>query len=157
LDALSYRTGVVLCRVEVEPVASDGEEAGFDRKSVSLTRKLLAFSDITDTLRLFTVDCAERALPHFEKRHPDDKRVRRCIEQTRAYLRGEISIKELSQARADAADDAAAYAAYAAADARTAEKKWQAGRLDELLRKNYPDLFAMEHSDAEEGFECSGE
>lgn len=126
LDALSYRTGGVLCRVEVsEPTESDGDEHSYNRKSVSVSRKLLAFADITSVLCEFAVDCAERVLPHFEKKYPDDKRCRRCIEQTRAYLRGEIDVGELRKARAGVADayaangyaSDAAYAAYTAAAA----------------------------------------
>lgn len=59
----------------------------------------------TPTWSLFAADCAERALPLFEARYPDDRRPRRAIEA----------------ARAAAADAAAANAA--------AERFWQTGRL----------------------------
>ena len=56
------------------------------------------------TARLFAADCAERVLPIFEKKHPNDDRPRQAINAARAYARGEI-------------DDAAWAAAWAAADA----------------------------------------
>ena len=78
------------------------------------------------TLVAWACDCAERALPIFEKRHPKDDRPRKAIETTRAWLRGEARTEQV-QAAADAAAyaaDAAAYAAaYAAADADAAAKQ----------------------------------
>ena len=76
---------------------------------------------------LVACDCAELVLPIYEKKYPDDKRVRNCIEVTRKWANGKATIEEVRQARR-AADDAyaaaadgdaaaaAAYAAYAAAD-----------------------------------------
>ena len=69
-------------------------------------------------------DCAELALP-FTK----DKRVKACIEITRAWTRGEATIEQVREARyasisaayaAAHASAHAAYAAYAAADAYAA-------------------------------------
>lgn len=65
---------------------------------------------------------AREVLPLFEKRYPDDKRVRECIEACEAYSRGEIdaeTLREKRRAAYDAAADAA-YAAYAAAYADAA-------------------------------------
>ena len=59
-------------------------------------------------LVLWAADCAERVLPSFEKRHPDDTRPRRAVEAGRSWVRGEIT---MSEARA------AAFAAHAAARA----------------------------------------
>ena len=53
------------------------------------------------TARLFAADCAERVLPIFEKKHPNDHRPRRAIEAARAFANGEIN----------AAAEAAAWAA----------------------------------------------
>ena len=75
---------------------------------------------------LVACDCAELVLPIFEKKHPNDKRVRECIEVTRKWAAGEATIEEVRKARnaayaaTAAAADAAAYAATAAADAATA-------------------------------------
>src|SRR5690349_2564974 len=44
--------------------------------------------------------CAKEALPIFEKRYPDDKRVRECIEACEAYSRGEITMTVLLRKRA---------------------------------------------------------
>ena len=75
---------------------------------------------------LVACDCAELVLPIYEKKYPDDKRVRNCIEVTRKWANGKATIEEVRQARraadaayaaAYAAAAAAAYAAYAAADA----------------------------------------
>src|SRR5271154_5536938 len=52
-------------------------------------------------------DCAELVLPIFEKKYPEDKRVRECIEVTRKWANGEASVEDVGKARAAAA---AAYA-----------------------------------------------
>jgi hypothetical protein len=57
-------------------------------------------------LALQAADAAERVLPYFEGRHPDDPRPRRAIEAARAWARGEITVGEAR---------AAALAAHAAA------------------------------------------
>jgi hypothetical protein len=96
---------------------------------------LRATIEPTGKAAAFELACraAERALAHFEKRYPEDKRPRDAIEAARAYQRGEITREQLAAKRsdayaaADAADadaDAAyadaAYAAYAAAYAADA-------------------------------------
>ena len=78
-------------------------------------------------IRLFVCDCAERVLPIFETRYPDDKRPRQAIEASRKFANSEITIEELAAAgdavwaaRAAAGDAVwAAYAASAAAMATT--------------------------------------
>jgi len=68
------------------------------------------------SLVAWACDCAERTLPIFEKKYPEDKRPRNAIEVTRAWLAGKATLKEVETA-ADAADaDAAAvpYDAFAA-------------------------------------------
>ncbi|MFC2082410.1 putative immunity protein [Candidatus Bipolaricaulota bacterium] len=57
-------------------------------------------------LALWAADCAEHALPTFEKQHPDDKRPREAIEAGRAWARGELAVSEARTA---------AFAAHAAA------------------------------------------
>ena len=52
---------------------------------------------------LATCDCAELALPSFEKKHPNDDRPRKAIETVRAWVRYEATIEQVR------------YASYAAA------------------------------------------
>ena len=59
-----------------------------------------------NSLALWTTDCAEHVLPHFEEKYPKDDRPRKAIETGRAWARGKI---KMSEARA------AAIAAHAAA------------------------------------------
>ena len=59
-------------------------------------------------IRLFACDCAEMALPIYEKKYPDDLRPRKAIQAGRDFANGLIT---------DAARDAAGDAAWAAARA----------------------------------------
>lgn len=73
-------------------------------------------------LAAWAATCAEHVLPIFEAVSPSDDRVRRAIEQGRAWVRGECTMREAlkaSNARAAARDvtGAARFAAYAAAQA----------------------------------------
>ena len=97
-------------------------------------------------LRLFACDCAEQALPIYEKDYPDDKRPRQAVETARLFAEGKATQEELAAAGAAAraaAWAAARYAAYAAADAAAwdaaAAAAWtyQAARL----RMYFPDPF----------------
>ena len=96
--------------------------------------------------RLFACDCAERVLPLYEAKHPDDPRPRNAIAVARRYAMGEATSMELAAARAaaraaagDAARDAAWDAAWdAARDAAwdaawDAEQTWQADHLRAML------------------------
>ncbi len=120
LDALSYCywKNSILCKVELGgTVIKSGD------KTVASERKVIDYIDVTKVSRKFAVRVAEDVLPIFEKKYPEDTRVRDCIETTKKYLKGEVSLEVLIKARsaaaaayaADAADAAAAYAAYAAA------------------------------------------
>jgi hypothetical protein len=69
----------------------------------------------------FAVLCAEQVLDIYEKRHPDDDTVKKCLEGIRQFQKGEISeeglrvLRKAARAAAYAAHaDAAAAAAYAA-------------------------------------------
>jgi acyl-CoA reductase-like NAD-dependent aldehyde dehydrogenase len=81
-------------------------------------------------------------LPIFEKKYPNDKRVRECIETLRRYAKGKATIKEVREARRSAADAAyaAAYAAAAAADAacETAARSSSLKRSADIVRQYYP-------------------
>ncbi len=84
-------------------------------------------------IRLFACDCAQRVLPLFEAKYPDDKRPRQAIEIARRFANGQATQKEMAAAR-DAARDAEAAAGDAARtaawdatrDAETAD--WDAAR-----------------------------
>jgi len=78
-------------------------------------------------------DCAELVLPIYENNHPNDSRVRDCIETTRKWTCGEATLEDVRNARntvytiytdgsyigASFASLAAVYAAFAAAAAAT--------------------------------------
>ena len=89
-------------------------------------------------LRLFACDCAERALPFFEKSYPNDKRPRISIEMARKFANGEVTNEEMTAAWA-AAEVAAEVAAWdAARDAARAAAwdaaiEWQAEKLLEYI------------------------
>ena len=74
-------------------------------------------------LAIWAADCAEHALPHFERARPKDDRPRRAIDLGRAWARGEIPWAEARTAAGNAnaaARDlrgAARHAAYAAGQA----------------------------------------
>ena len=114
----------------------------------------------------FAADCAERDLPIFEARYPEDLRPRKAIEAARAWIACPTPETSDAASAAYAASDAAAsYAAYAASDAAHAaahaaayaadadaayasyasyaaasadERRWQADRLREL----FPEVMA---------------
>ena len=96
--------------------------------------------------RLFACDCAERTLPIFEKKYPEDKRPRQAIEAARKFANGEATQKELDAAWAVAGDavwdavwDAAWDVAWDAARDATwdatwdAERQWQTQHLKDSL------------------------
>jgi hypothetical protein len=74
-------------------------------------------------LALWAATCAEHVLPLFESARPDDDRLRHAIEQTRAWVRGEIAMRQAhktaftANAAAKEASGAARFAAYAAGQA----------------------------------------
>ena len=70
-------------------------------------------------LVLAACGCARLALPLFEKRYPDDKRVRDCIETAEKWARNEATLEAFQVARRNCYS-AAAYASAAAAAAADA-------------------------------------
>ena len=54
------------------------------------------------TARLFAAACAWDALPLYEKAHPTDDRVRKCIEAAERFANGEVDRIFLDAARAAA-------------------------------------------------------
>jgi len=87
-------------------VIDHGDKLAVQRARV--IRKLDTWND--RTARLFACDCAEMALPFFEKDYPNDTRPRQCIDTARLFADGKASSEELA-----AASDAARAAAWAAA------------------------------------------
>jgi len=75
--------------------------------------------------RLFACDCAERALPIFEKERPNDSRPREAIRLARLFAHGEAAQEQLAAER-DAARAAAWDAASAAASAAARAAAWDA-------------------------------
>jgi hypothetical protein len=128
-DALQYAPGPVFCRVEINPVESEGD------KMVGRTRTLLAAVDVSRELRLFACECAERALNREREagREPD-ARSWAALEVARRYASGEASGEELDAAWAagrDAAWDARAAArdaGWAAARAAARPAAWAAAQ-----------------------------
>jgi hypothetical protein len=55
----------------------------------SLDKSIQALARRTDLrkLAIWAADCAERVLPYFEERNPEDDRPRKAIEATRAWAR----------------------------------------------------------------------
>jgi len=72
--------------------------------------------------RLFACDCAERVLPLYEAKYPEDNHARSSIECARLFANGEATADELAAA-GDAVGDAVGAAAWAAA--RAAARSWQ--------------------------------
>ncbi len=107
-------------------------------ESNGLNNAIWALRATTEPCREFITElalwCAEQVLDIYEKKYPDDGRVRNCLEGIRKYQRGEITKDNLiilrkaalaaatTTSAADAANaaTAAAYAAYAAGAAYAA-------------------------------------
>ena len=101
------------------------------------------------TLVLCAVECERLSLPIYEKRYPNDDRVRKCLDTAERWARGEATIDELREARratavaayaaayAAAAAAAAAYAA-AAASAYAAARTQVLAACADIVRKHYP-------------------
>jgi hypothetical protein len=109
IDALSYASGSVVCRVEM-----GGEVIHDTDKLVARSRKVLWMADATTTLHEFSAWTAEWILDKLEaKGYKIDPRSRAAITAKRRWLAGEISDEELAAAKT-AARDAARTAAEAA-------------------------------------------
>ena len=129
LDALSHLAGPILTLCEVW-----GEFAEQSDKIVAEYRRPLWGKDISTELNEWACCNAEVALLVAEI---EDSRCWEAIEAKRAWLRGEISDKELAAARAaalaaarDADRDAAWVAAWAAARAAALDAAWAAQNAD---------------------------
>ena len=118
---------------EVE-VRGDSLEAG-DKSCHQQARLLRRVENWNErTARVFACDCAGHVLHLYEAQHPDDDRVRNCIEVARRYANGQATANEMFAAWAAAWATAQATAWDAArAAARAVERKWQVERLQEYL------------------------
>jgi hypothetical protein len=111
--------GPVICECEIGPESVRARD-----KTVARTARIVRVLETWNerTARLFACDCAERVLPLFGSRRPDDSRPRAAIAIARSFANGEATRDELVAARA-----AAWYAAwYAAWDAEGSVVAWSA-------------------------------
>ena len=78
-----------------------GEQIVCDDKVVFAQARLLSIYETWNerTARLFAADCAERVLPIWEKKYPDDLRPRKAIEAARLFADGKITKEKLADAR----------------------------------------------------------
>ena len=100
--------------------------------------------DVERDARLFSCDCAESVLDNFESEHPQDGRVRECINVSRLFARGETNDEARSAAYSaadSAAWSAARSAAYSAANSAAYSAGWSAERekQSDIFRKYFCD------------------
>ena len=131
---------------EIYEAEGRGKSIRDDNKTVFQEARLIRKCDGWNekTARLFAADCAERVLPIYEKKYPDDDRPRKAIKAARKYANGKITKEQMAAAdaagaaagaaaRAAAWDAAGAAAGDAAGAAMDAERKWQIERLQKIL------------------------
>jgi hypothetical protein len=76
------------------------------------------------TLQQWSVECAEYALENFEKKFPNDNKVRDCIEVTKKVINGEL--EESAVSAAQSAAESAVSAAQLAAESTAESTAWWA-------------------------------
>ena len=110
-------------------------------------------------LAAWAADCAERVLPLFTRKYPDDDRPRLAIEAARAWSRGEISVgaaREAAfgahEAAREATDEAARAAARAAGQAVSTPHM-----ADHALGPVYYGVKAVEFASPASGAQAAGE
>lgn len=96
IDALRYANGPIVCRVEIEGNVIENTDKLCGRR-----RTVLWMLDATNILHEFACACVEDRLS--EVAYPDERSLK-AIAAKRAWLRGEITDKELDAARSDAWD-----------------------------------------------------
>lgn len=117
------KVGCEVWELEADESLVDDDDKVYARR-MRLLRWLCVWDMRTNTL--FKARCAERVLPIFEARFPDDDRPRQAIAASLAFARGELTKSDLHRFYRDAyaaayvAYDAYNAAAYAAADAYAA-------------------------------------
>jgi hypothetical protein len=117
-------------------------------------------SDSRKAVVLAACACARLALPHWDRRYPEDRRPLAAIETTERWARGEPGVTQddvraarnaawsasaaasaAYAAAVDVADAAAAYAAaYAAADADADARLATLKRCAEIVREHFPEI-----------------
>lgn len=105
-----------------EPVDAGNKVVG---RKARLVRRFESWNE--RTARLFACDCAERALPAYERSYPEDARPRMAVETARRYADGHATADELAAASWDAGDAARVAtggAAWAAAWAAVRAASW---------------------------------
>jgi len=112
LDALKYVNGNVIGLVEYRGDIIDRQDKLASREM----RIVQAYHWTEDDNIAMQAYCASLVLHIFEKAHPDDPRVRECINVMRQYARGNATLAEMDAARS-AARTAAQFAAGPAARA----------------------------------------
>ena len=154
IDAMSYVRAAIIARVEVRGAHLEQS----DKQCWEEMRIVKAWKwDKADSVAL-AIFAARLVLPIWEKRHPDDKRVRNAIETAERYARGDagVSLENLLEARKaaaaaaaysyEAAADASAYAADASADASayaaSASAAYAAAAASAATRKKIKDQCA---------------
>ncbi len=136
-----------------------GERGLFAAKEMKLIREI----DLKPLSVEYAIGCARHVLPKYENKYPNDDRPRKAIEAAEKWLKEPTEENRISAAFATAsaalsagsAESAAASvgsatssaesAAWSAATAWSAEsaadsameEKWQAGLLEELVKKHY--------------------
>jgi len=145
----------VLAEVEIGGEMIEEEEKLCGRGPARILRVVTGWT--APVMIGWAVDCAEHVLPVYERSHPDDARVRRCIEVTRRFLRGEATREELDNARV-AAEEAWAIARASAwfgwdtarAAAKAACATWAAGDAADAWAAAGAAVFARDATGASE-------
>jgi hypothetical protein len=109
----------------------NGKWNNMKKRRLAITRMDKSIAELAGrtnhrTLAVWAADCADRVLPYFEERHPEDDRPRKAIEAARAWVKTgvfrmadvrKVSLAAHAAARDIEEDDAARSAARAAGQA----------------------------------------
>ena len=112
-------------RIDRDSPQTDRDETQVIVRQARIVHRLDTWNE--RTARLFACDCAERALPIFEREAPGDRRPRQAVSTARRF----------ANAHATEAERAAAWAATWDA-ARAAAREWQSARLLDYLEGRAP-------------------
>jgi len=132
LDTLEFVQGNRLFLVE-------GRGEIIEDKDKFVIREMKLKAEIKDLKKIsveFSIYCAKRCLPNYEKKYPDDKRVRQAIEAAEAWLKAKTpEQKEAARSAASAVESAAwstasaaESAAWSAAESTAWSAAWSAAR-----------------------------
>ena len=121
-----------LCLVELSGKIIEGDD-----KVVASKRKILKTVDAKPLFQRIALFAAKEVLPIFEKKYPDDKRVRTCIEVTERYLKGKATKEELEVARSAAYEVVNAASAAGAAGAASAAGVAASAAMKQNIRDEF--------------------